>query len=132
MVKIFEILCEFYRYDLEVLSTGWVCWTIIPAIAYAAFMVMKWMILFIPAYVPVIVIKSIMFSKNDTIDNAKDHIQKVKIRGSKSECLSTIAAVLHNYDVRFQTVDGQIVIYNKSWHISTSDVNDEVYKLNNK
>lgn len=52
MNEIFDIFIALYLYDIEVLTTPWVYYTVIPAVFYSMFMIVKWTFLTIPIWVP--------------------------------------------------------------------------------
>jgi hypothetical protein len=52
MYRIIDALINQWVYDIEVLSTPWVLWTIFPALFYALFMLVKWFFLTCPIWVP--------------------------------------------------------------------------------
>lgn len=53
MNKLFEILIDLWVYDIQVLCNPWVLYPVIPALFYAFFMILKWVCISIPVWVPV-------------------------------------------------------------------------------
>lgn len=56
MEKIIDVLSEQWIYDIEIMSKGWVVWSIIPALLYFVFMIFKWIILTLPILLPATII----------------------------------------------------------------------------
>ena len=56
MDRIQSALIDQWIYDIETLSQGWMLWTVFPALFYAAFMLIKWLVLTCPVWLPVAII----------------------------------------------------------------------------
>lgn len=56
MDKVFDTLVDQWMYDISVLSQGWVIWSVLPAMIYLVFMMLKWLTLTIPVWLPVAII----------------------------------------------------------------------------
>lgn len=56
MKRLTDLLIDLWIYDVEVLSSGWVLYTVVPAMFYMAFMMIKWGILTCPLWIPSILI----------------------------------------------------------------------------
>lgn len=63
MNKILDALAEQWLYDVSVLSQWWVILTVIPAMMYFVFMVLKWLILTLPVWLPSVIVISAWKSK---------------------------------------------------------------------
>jgi hypothetical protein len=50
--KILDVIANQWIYDIETLSNGWVLYPVVPAILYSIFMIIKWMVLTIPLWLP--------------------------------------------------------------------------------
>lgn len=70
MDKVLDILYGFYIYDLEVFSQPWIYWTIIPAIVYLAFFVVKWAVLTLPVWFPIKILLDSIFKENNVDKNS--------------------------------------------------------------
>lgn len=70
MDKVLDILYGFYIYDLEVFSQPWIYWTIIPAIVYLAFFVVKWTVLTLPVWFPIKILLDSIFKENNVDKNS--------------------------------------------------------------
>ena len=57
-MRAIELLARCYEYDIEVLTTPWVCAAILPAVLYFVFMILKWMALTVPIWVPLAIVAS--------------------------------------------------------------------------
>ena len=49
-------LAELWLYDIEVLTTWWVWVLVLPAMFYIPFMLLKWVLLLCPAWLPFVLI----------------------------------------------------------------------------
>jgi hypothetical protein len=56
MDKLIEILVNLWLYDIEIITTPWVYFTVFPAILYSIFMFFKWAIILMPILLPLSVI----------------------------------------------------------------------------
>lgn len=64
MERLIDVLVEQWVYDVEVLSQRWVILTVVPAMVYMVFMMLKWMILTCPIWIPSVIIASVFKSKD--------------------------------------------------------------------
>lgn len=64
MERLIDVLVGQWVYDIKVLSQRWVILTIIPAMIYMVFMMLKWMILTCPVWIPAVIIGSVFKSKD--------------------------------------------------------------------
>lgn len=53
MNQVIDMLVSQWLYDVSVLSTPWVLYTVVPALFYLMFMPFKWATLTLPAWLPV-------------------------------------------------------------------------------
>jgi hypothetical protein len=51
--RIVDVLVSQWIYDIEVLSQWWVIFFVFPALIYFVFMIVKWMVLTLPVWLPV-------------------------------------------------------------------------------
>lgn len=58
MERIVDLLVRCYEYDVSVFSQPWIYWTVIPALAYLVFFLVKWAVLTAPAWLPVWIVVS--------------------------------------------------------------------------
>lgn len=56
MSRIADALVDQWIYDIETLSQGWVLWTLIPAMFYLTFMLIKWVVLTCPVWLPLVIV----------------------------------------------------------------------------
>ena len=56
MNSIIDALAGQWLYDISILSQGWVIWTVLPALIYFAFMLIKWGILTVPVWLPAVIV----------------------------------------------------------------------------
>lgn len=63
MNKIIDALANKWLYDLNVLSQWWVVWLIFPAMLYFVFMLVKWLALTLPLWLPIAVAAGAFRSK---------------------------------------------------------------------
>ena len=53
MNEVLQILIDCWKWDVAFYSQGWVyCWLLVPAMAYAPFMLIKWILLTCPLWLP--------------------------------------------------------------------------------
>lgn len=53
MNQVIDMLVQQWLYDVSVLSTPWVLYTVFPALFYFMFMLLKWCVLTLPVWLPV-------------------------------------------------------------------------------
>ena len=63
MNKVLDALAEQWLYDVSVLSQGWVMWLVFPAMLYFMFMIVKWLALTLPVWLPSVIILGAWKSK---------------------------------------------------------------------
>jgi hypothetical protein len=61
--KVLDALAEQWLYDVSVLSQGWVMWLVFPAMLYFMFMIVKWLALTLPVWLPSVIILGAWKSK---------------------------------------------------------------------
>lgn len=59
MGEIIDRLIQQYLFDLSTLSQAWMYWFVIPALLYIPFMILKWAVLTLPAWLPFAIVISI-------------------------------------------------------------------------
>jgi hypothetical protein len=47
-----DVLCEQFSFDVGVFSNPWILYTVIPAVLYFVFFLLKWMVLTVPVWMP--------------------------------------------------------------------------------
>ena len=52
MNQVLDMLVQQWLYDVSVLSTPWVLYTVVPALLYIIFMLVKWSALTLPVWLP--------------------------------------------------------------------------------
>lgn len=56
MDRVLQALADQWLYDIETISQHWMLWTVIPASLYFAVMLVKWLIMLLPVWLPAVII----------------------------------------------------------------------------
>jgi hypothetical protein len=57
MQQILDMLASQWLFDVNALSQPWMYWwALVPAVAYASFMFLKWVVLTMPVWVPLAIV----------------------------------------------------------------------------
>ena len=61
-----NVIVTLWLYDIEVMSQGWMYWwVLVPALFYLVFMLLKWAVIFIPVWVPLAIIVTVLRRDDD-------------------------------------------------------------------
>jgi hypothetical protein len=76
VIEYIDFLWAQFQYDWSVLSTPWILYTVIPALAYSVFFYIKWWILLAPVTVPLTLLRR-SSSDNVITKNTEESVTKL-------------------------------------------------------
>ena len=71
-----------FQYDWSIFSNPWILYTVLPALAYLLFFILKWFVLLAPVTIPILTLtQGLSQSKDDDVrpkkEKVKDHLEQL-------------------------------------------------------